>query len=403
MKKSTKPRVVIIGNGTAGIMMSARLRRKGIPTTIIGPSEFHYYQPFWTLVGAGVAKKESTQKRTEEVMPKGVEWIKDIVKSIQPTENQLETGSGKKVSYDYLVVCPGLQTRFDMIEGLEGGIDYPGISSIYTYDTVDSVWDNIRNFKGGKAIFTKPATAIKCGGAPQKIMYLAESYFRRNQVRDKSEVHFFDSGKSIFGVESFKKTLEAIISSRKIQAHFCHVLKAVDPEKKEVSFSVMEDGKEASVYKTNYDFLHVVPPMVPPALIKESGLSGGEGQDWMEVNIETLQSSKYENIFGLGDVVKLPTAKTGAAIRKQAPIVVNNILSHWDKMPEGQFEKYNGYSSCPLVTDYGKVVLAEFGYNNKVLPSFPLIDMAKERFSMWILKTKVLPVLYWKLMLKGLI
>jgi sulfide:quinone oxidoreductase len=327
-------------------------------------------------------------------------WIDQACQSIDPNNKIVQLQSGAQVNFDFLVVATGLKLAWNRIEGLEGNLGKNGICSIYEYDQVDKVSQMLEAFNGGTAIFVMPPVPIKCAGAPQKIMYLADDIFIRNGVKSKSKVVFTTPGKAMFGVPTFSKALDGVVQRRGIVPLFSHKLVAVDANKNVATFEVT--GSDGSIQKTNlaFDLLHVVPPMAAPTLIADSGLAFTEGDQkgWMAVDKHTLQSLKYPNIFGVGDVTGVPNSKTAAAIRKQVPVVVQNLLS----VMKGQKSSaaYDGYSSCPLVTGFGKVILAEFGYDGKLMPSFP-IDATVERKSMWILKRHMLPILYWNGMLKG--
>jgi len=392
-------KIVIIGGGTAGITVAARLadRVGGDNIALIEPSEKHYYQPMWTLVGAGVATAESTEKNEADYIPDGVTWIKDWAEELKPEENAVVLKSGTTVTYDALVVAPGLVTKWDAIDGLVNALEHdPRVASNYSFKFAPKTWEAMKSFKGGTALFTHPATPIKCGGAPQKIMYLFEDYLRKHGLRDKSSVDAYFQGGTIFGVPAFAKALEPILEARDIHFHGRYDLVKIDREKSEATFLHLDEGTEKTVH---YDFLHVTPKMGPPDFMAKSAFATTEAPTgWMAVDIHTLQSKAFKNVFGLGDVVALPTAKTGAAVRKQAPAVVENLLSVLEgKEPT---KKYNGYTSCPLVTRFGKIIMAEFGYDDVLMPSFPLNPM-RERWSMWMVKLFVLPVLYWQFMLRG--
>ncbi|GAB4018751.1 MAG: FAD/NAD(P)-binding oxidoreductase [Bdellovibrio sp.] len=399
-------KVIIIGAGTGGIDVAARLANSGekLSIMIIDPASKHYYQPFWTLVGAGISRKEVTEREMKDLIPSGVEWVQDKVTKIEAFQNQITTEKSGAYSYDYLVVTPGLELHFEKIKGLEDPtLPYDGVCSIYSYQTVDRVWDNFHNFKGGQALFTFPNTPIKCGGAPQKIMYLFDSYLRKKNRRQNAQIFFTSAGQRIFGVPEFAKALNQVVVRKGIHTRFNHNLIEVDTKNKVATYCVSDANGVNQQVSYEYSMLHVSPPMAAPKFIQESAIAHQEGpsKGWANVNINTLQSPQFSNVFALGDVAALPTAKTGAAIRKQAPIVVKNLLDVIRGKSIESNKKYDGYSSCPLITEYGKVILAEFGYNDILLPSFPLIDMTKERYSMWLLKKDVLPVLYWKFMMKG--
>ncbi|MFH1303757.1 MAG: FAD/NAD(P)-binding oxidoreductase [Planctomycetota bacterium] len=388
--------VVIVGGGTAGITVAARLTKGWFNETdvaIIDPSDSHYYQPAWTLVGAGTFRKEATRRDEASVIPPKATWIQDAVVEFEPKQNRVKTRDGRTIEYDFLVVCAGIQINWDAIKGLKESLGKDGVCSNYSFESVGSTWDNIRNFKGGTAIFTQPVTGIKCGGAPQKICYLADDHFRKQGVREKSHVIFASGGSNIFAVEKYRTILEGVIKRKEIDTRFNHSLVAISADTREAIFENTETGEEVSIH---YDMIHVTPPMGPPAFIAQSPLADEKG--WVDVDKHTLQHVRYPNVFALGDSSNLPTSKTGAAIRKQAPALVKNLqaLIAGKPLPAA----YNGYTSCPLVTGYGKLVLAEFDYDKHPDETFPF-NQAKERWSMWLLKKYMLPVLYWKGMLKG--
>ena len=388
-------KVLIIGAGTAGISVAARLCKgmKDPDIGILDPSEKHYYQPLWTLVGAGVRPKEVTERSQASLIPKPALWIKEAVSEIHPERNALSTSSGAELSYDYLVVAPGIQLDWGKVPGLEGNVGKDGICSNYSYATVDSTWENIRNFQGGTAVFTHPNTPIKCGGAPQKIMYLAADYWRKNPPKKSYKVVFGIATPTIFGVERYAQTLLKVAERYGVEVRYQQNLSAVDPKKREATFQSMETGEESVV---PYSMLHVTPPMSAPDFIKKSPLANEGG--WVDVDKNTLRHPRFENVFALGDASSLPTSKTGAAIRKQAPTAARNLLHALAGEDFGA--SYDGYTSCPLVTGYGKLVMAEFDYEGRSQETFP-IDQSKERLSMYLVKKHLLPRLYWDGMLKG--
>lgn len=393
---SRKFTVIIVGGGTAGITVAARLMRKrpDLDIALVEPSNKHYYQPLWTLVGGGVFPKEKSEKEEASLIPDGVTWIKESVDTIAPDKNTITTGSGEVLDYKFLVLTPGLKVEWNRVEGLPEALGSNSVCSIYSFATVDYTWESIQYFKGGKAIFTHPATPVKCGGAPQKICYLAEEYMRLSGARDHSEVHFLSANPNIFSVEKYARSLEQVIKRKGIETKFRHSLTKIHPSEKEAVFSHLDTGEEHVV---QYDLLHVTPPMGPPDFIKQSPV-GDEG-GWVDVDKNTLQHKKFLNIFSAGDATNLPTSKTGAAIRKQAPVLVENLLAAVDSKPATA--SYDGYTSCPLVTGYKSLILAEFDYELNPRETFPF-DQSKERYSMYLLKKHALPNFYWNIMLKGL-
>ncbi|AVO70344.1 pyridine nucleotide-disulfide oxidoreductase (plasmid) [Staphylococcus aureus] len=390
--------IVIVGGGTAGITVASRLLRKNQSLkgkiAIIDPAEYHYYQPLWTLVGAGVSSLKSSRKDMKSVMPEGVQWIKNAVSSFQPENNSIILGDNSVVSYEFLVVAPGLQINWSSIKGLKENIGKNGVCSNYSPNYVRETWRQISKFKQGNAIFTHPNTPIKCGGAPMKIMYLAEDYFRKHNIRSNANVIYETPKDALFDVGKYNKELEEIVEERDIIVNYNYNLVEIDGDKKEATFEHIKTDDRKTI---DYEMLHVTPPMGPLGVLKESTLSDSDG--WVDVNPTTLQHKSYSNIFGLGDASNAPTSKTGAAIRKQAPIVVNNLLQVMDN--EMLTHHYDGYTSCPIVTGYNKLILAEFDYNKKPKETLPF-NQAKERRSMYIFKKDLLPKMYWYGMLKGL-
>ncbi|NND04979.1 MAG: NAD(P)/FAD-dependent oxidoreductase [Saprospiraceae bacterium] len=406
--------VLIIGGGTAGIMVASQLKkaRPSLSIGLIEPSETHYYQPAWTLVGANTYDFADTARSMGTLIPQGVEWIKDYAASFDPEQNIMVSASNESYNYQYLVVCPGLKIDPTLVDGLEEAMDKDQVCSNYT--DPEHTWEVLKNFKGGTALFTQPTTPIKCGGAPQKIMYLAADHIRRSNLADKSNIIFATPGTVIFGIPRIASTLMKVVDRHDINLRFGYELVRVDANKKiawykmadhekEYNHKEVEEFRENGLIGIHYDMMHLAPPQSPPDFIKNSSLSNQDG--WVDVDHQTLQHNTFKNIFGLGDVAGLPTAKTGAAIRKQAPIVVANIMKLMDQDLLTD-RKYNGYSSCPLITGYGKMVLAEFDYDNKFTPDPKLkqmlvFDSAKEHWRLWILKKYVLPYLYWNKMMKG--
>ncbi|WP_434423356.1 NAD(P)/FAD-dependent oxidoreductase [Nannocystis pusilla] len=391
-------KIVIVGGGTGGISVAARLSRalEDPDIAIVEPADKHYYQPLWTLVGGGAATKEETVRDEADLIPAGATWIRERATAFDPERNVVTTAEGRTIRYDHLVVAAGIQLDWDKIDGLHDALGHDGVCSNYAYTTVDSTWKFIRELERGTAIFTFPNTPVKCGGAPQKIMWLAEHHFRRRGVRDDIDIVFASAGAKIFAVPKYAATLERLVRERNIITRFHHNLIAVRPRSREAVFTRTEPGGAPEEVVMKYDLLHVTPPMSAPDFIQQSPLANGAG--WVEVDKYTLQHVRYPNVWSLGDASSLPTSKTGAAIRKQAPVLVENLLAHMAGRPPTA--TYDGYTSCPLVTGYGRLVLAEFDYEGKPRETFPF-DQSKERRSMYLLKKYALPKMYWHGMMRG--
>ena len=390
--------IVVIGGGTAGIGLVASLLKRSphLNITVIEPDSRHYYQPAWTLVGGGAYNVENTVRPMASVMPRGAHWLQAAVTGIDPDKRQLTLGDARTVSYQNLVVCPGLRLAWEKIEGLEDTLGQHGVTSNYSYRHATYTWDQVQKLRGGKVLFTQPAMPIKCAGAPQKALYLSCDHWTKSGVLNDIDVEFNLAGAALFGVPTFVPPLMKYIEKYKARLAFNSNLVKVDGPAKTAWFDVKDaDGNVTRQAKT-FDLLHVVPPQVSPDFIAQSPLADAAG--WCEVDPHTLQHPRYPGVFALGDICGTTNAKTAAAVRKQIVVVAENLLALRKQQPLPL--KYDGYGSCPLTVEKGKVILAEFGYAGKLLPTFPL-DPTIPRRSAWWLKATLLPWFYWNGMLKG--
>ncbi|AZF59003.1 FAD/NAD(P)-binding oxidoreductase [Pseudomonas sp. R11-23-07] len=390
--------IVVIGGGSAGIGLLASLLKRDphLNITLIEPNDFHCYQPAWTLVGGGAYNLQKTRRPLADVLPNGVTWVQAAVSQLLPDEQSLVLDNGQRVSWNHLIVCPGLRLAWEKIEGLQDTLGRHGVTSNYSYEHAAYTWQLVQQLNGGKALFTQPAMPIKCAGAPQKAMYLSCDHWLRQGVLKNIEVEFNLAGAALFGVPAFVPPLMKYVEKYNARLAFNANLIKVDGPARKAWFEVKDAEGSVSVVEKVFDLLHVVPPQVSPDFIRQSPLADAGG--WCEVNPHSLQHLRYPHIFGLGDVCGTTNAKTAAAVRKQIVVVAENLLALRKQAPLPL--KYDGYGSCPLTVEKGKVVLAEFGYGGKLLPTFPL-DPTRARRSMWFLKATLLPWFYWNGMLKG--
>lgn len=391
--------VVIVGGGTAGISVAARLRRAGVEDiALIEPATHHYYQPLWTLVGGGLATTAETARPERTLIPKGVTWVRDRAVGVDPDNRSISLGEGGTVGYRQLVMAPGLQLDFDAVPGLAESVGQRGVSSNYRVDLAPRTWDFIRAVRGGTAIFTMPPGPIKCGGAPQKIAYLAADWWRQQGVRDRIRIILVLPTATIFGQPDWARVLSRVAAGYGIEVRYGSQLVEVDGASRQ---AVITDNGSGTTETIDYELLHAVPPQSAPDWLKGSPLADpGSPFGYLEVDRHTLRSERWPEVFALGDVANLPTSKTGAAIRKQAPVVVANLLAA--RRGEPLPGHYDGYTSCPLVTARNRMLLAEFDYEHQPRPSFPFLDTMRPRYDMWLLKRYGLPAMYWHGMLRGL-
>jgi sulfide:quinone oxidoreductase len=390
--------VLIVGGGAAGLASAASIlkRRPGLSMAVVEPRDKHYYQPAWTLVGGGTFDRAKTERPMAELIPNGCKWIRAAAAGFEPENNAVVLEDGERVHYRTLVVAPGLKLDWDGVEGLRETLGKNGVTSNYLFDLAPYTWELVQSTRKGRALFTQPPMPIKCAGAPQKAMYMSCDHWLRQGVLKDIQVEFNTAGAVLFGVDTFVPPLMEYVKRYNAQLAFQSKLVKVDGPAKKACFEVTDAAGNVTTVEKEFDMLHVCPPQTAPDFIRNSPLANDAG--WVEVDDETLQHKRYGNIFGLGDAGSTPNAKTAAAVRKQAPVVAENLLAVLDaKHPR---TLYDGYGSCPLTVERGKVVLAEFGYGGKLLPSFPLKPDVPRR-SMWFLKEKLMPWIYFDLMLKG--
>lgn len=393
--------VVVIGGGSAGIAAASSLlrRRPQLDIVVVEPRYKHFYQPGFTMVGGGIFSPTQPQTFTKKVMPAGVRWIEAAAASFEPDRNQVILEDGSHLEYRYLVVAPGLKLDWDAVEGLHESLGKNGVTSNYRFDYAPYTWELVKNLRSGRAIFTQPQMPIKCAGAPQKAMYLSCDHWLRNHVLDKIDVSFCNAGGVLFGIDHYVPPLMEYVRKYNAELELFTNLVAVDGEAQKAWFDVSQPGEDTTREEMEFDMLHVCPPQTAPDFIIDSPLSNESG--WVDVAQDTLRHNRFENIFSLGDACSAPNAKTLAAARLQAPVVAENLIAVFDgKEPTAE---YNGYGSCPLTVERGKIVLAEFGYGGKLLPTFPewLIKSDQPSKLAWFLKEKMLPTVYYQLMLKG--
>ena len=350
-------------------------------------------------MGRGIFTPQQTERSMASLIPGAATWVKAAVTTFDPDNNQVALDDGGQLTYDRLVVAPGLKLNWEGVEGLAETLGRNGVTSNYRFDLAPYTWKLVNELKSGKAIFTQPPMPIKCAGAPQKAMYLSGDHWHRQGLTGKVDIQFYNAGAVLFGVADYVPALMEYVERYQAGLNFNHNLVKIDGDTRRAWFVKTDSEGNKETVEAEFDMIHVCPPQQAPDFIRNSPLADTAG--WVDVDQETLKHKRYANIWSLGDAMNAPNAKTAAAARKQAPIVASNVLSDMDgKAPVAQ---YNGYGSCPLTVEQGKIVLAEFGYGGKLLPSMPtwLINGTRPTRAAWILKKDFLPWLYWNGMLKG--
>jgi sulfide:quinone oxidoreductase len=393
--------VVIVGAGSGGISVASSLKKRNssLRVAVIDPATEHFYQPGWTMVGGGVFDVNTTRRSTQTLIPKGVSWIQQAVVSFAPKDNEVELDNGDRIHYTQLIVSPGLTLDWSGVKGLEESLGKNGVTSNYSFKHAPYTWELVQNLKKGRAIFTQPPMPIKCAGAPQKALYLSCDHWLKNGSLNNIDVDFYNAGGVLFGVADYVPALQAYIDKYGADVHYMHNLQEIDGENKVAHFKKSGGEGDDEMVSQEFDMIHVCPPQRAPKFVADSELSDAAG--WLDVDPFTLQHQTYKNIWGLGDVMNTTNAKTMAAARKQVPVVAQNLVDTLEGRPLRA--AYDGYGSCPLTVERGKIVLAEFGYGGKIIPTFPtwVFEGKQPTRRAWMLKKDILPGIYWKAMLKG--
>lgn len=396
---TTNFNVLIIGGGSGGISVAARLKRAKIENiAILEPSVTHYYQPLWTLVGGGLAPLSDSARPMSDVIPRGVTWIPKAATNIDPHNQIVTANDGSQIHYQRLVVAAGLQYDWDQTEGAAEALKTPIVSSNYERELAPKTWGMIQNMRSGTAVFSMPSGPIKCAGAPQKIAYLAADYWRQQGVLQDIRVVLVLPTPGMFGVPLFAKELEQVVADYGIEVRFSSEVTKVDSQAQNVTISSMDpDGPREEMH---YDFLHLAPRQSAPDWLKKTELAVPDmPQGYVDVDKHTLQHNRFPNIFGVGDCTSTPNSKTGAAIRKQAPVVAKNVVASLKGSP--LTGSYDGYASCPLTTARDKILITEFDYNLTPVQTIPFINTHKQVKDYGQFKRRLLPAMYWNAMLRG--
>eukprot|EP00095_Tigriopus_kingsejongensis_P008451 maker-scaffold18_size714446-snap-gene-1.15 protein:Tk08451 transcript:maker-scaffold18_size714446-snap-gene-1.15-mRNA-1 annotation:"sulfide:quinone mitochondrial precursor" len=393
----TDYKLVVVGGGAGGCSTAAKFASKlgAGQVAIIEPRDTHYYQPMWTLVGGGQKSLSQSGKPMKDVLPKKADWIKDKAMTFDPDNCKVTTQNGDVISYEYLVVAMGLQLNYDQVKGLPEAFETPGVGSNYDVRYVEKTWKAIQDFKEGNCVFTLPNTPVKCAGAPQKIMYLAERILRKQNRRDKANFIYHTSLPVIFGVEKYANALWKIVGERHIDVNLRSNLVEVNPDTREAFFQNLDKPDEAPT-AVKYSLLHVTPPMSAPDVLRKATKIVDQA-GFLDVDKETLQHVKYPNIFGIGDCTNVPTSKTAAAVAGEIGIMRKNLTAAMNGQPLKA--KYDGYTSCPLVTGPGECILAEFDFQSPPQPleTFP-VNQGKPRWTMYNMKAHIMPIVYWQML-----
>ncbi|WP_298802904.1 FAD/NAD(P)-binding oxidoreductase [uncultured Lentibacter sp.] len=399
----TRANILILGAGAAGTALANRLveRLEGASITLVDGRPAHWYQPGFSLIAAGLKPASYSVSQTADWLPAGVTLKQDWAANIDPEARKVALVGGEVLSYDYLIVATGLTLDHDAIEGFSlDMVGENGIGALYAGpDYAAKTWTAASKFtqEGGVGLFTRPATEMKCAGAPLKHTFLIDDLARKTGARGKMEMHYMANNNSLFGVPIVSEKVRMLFEDRGIAPDYSHVLKGIDAGAKRARF----DTPEGTVER-DYDYIHVIPPQRAPDVVRQSGLSWADkwvDQGWVEVDKASLRHLRYPDVFALGDVAGVPKGKTAASVKWQVPVVEEHLVAQI--AGDTTDAAYNGYTSCPLITQVGRAMLIEFDYNNNLTPSFPgIIAPLEELWISWLMKEVALKATY-NAMLRG--
>ena len=397
-RQPTQAHIVIAGSGLAGIAVAHRLQGllDGAKITIIDAKQVHNYQPGYTLVASGVWPVDKVIDSNASLQPAGVQWVREMVAEFDPAANTVVTAGGQRIRYDYLVVAVGTHQDWAQIEGMDTkAIGQDGLASVYpSSDAAVATWAAMDRFrqKGGQAVMTLPSTPLKCAGAPLKMTFMVRDRLAQAGTLGKSQVTFYSALPNVFGVKAVNDNVLERWQALGVQVQYTQKLKAIDIGARRATFV----NPEGAATEVPYDFIHVVPPMRAPDAVKNSDLAWKEGPmaagGWLEVDKDTLQHRRYKNVFGLGDINGTPRGKTAATVKKSAPIVAQHLADVIAGRAPG--EKFDGYTSCPLIVREGSAMLIEFDYEGRLTPSLPMIEPLQESYFAWLMKVRLLKPAY---------
>ncbi|TQS91303.1 NAD(P)/FAD-dependent oxidoreductase [Arthrobacter sp. TS-15] len=390
--------VVIIGGGNGGLSLAARLKRYGVQDiAIIEPKEHHLYQPLFSHIAGGRAQVKEAVRSQESVTPMGVAWIKDKAANVDAKANSVTLASGSEVTYEHLVLCPGLQYNWDAVPGLAEAVHSPYGSCHYEFELAPKLWTLLSSMRSGTVIFTMPSGPVKCAGASQKPMYLACDYWKEQGVLDNIRVVMVQPYPTVFGIPEVDRELDRKIAEYGIELRTNSELVAVNPASRTATIRNNADNTSEDL---SYDVLNAVPPQSAPDWLKATDLPAvGDEHGFVEVDTRTLRHPRYPNVWSLGDAAGTANSKAGGALRKQAKVLAKNLLSARKGEPLSQ--KYNGYSVCPFTVSRNTVVFAEFDHHYQPMPTIPKVATWKESRLSWWVDRDMFPQVYWHLILKG--
>jgi sulfide:quinone oxidoreductase len=383
-----KKQIVIVGGGSAGIMVANRLRKQIKPQdaaiTIIEKSAKHFYQPGFLTLLFDIDKAEDLSRDVKDLLISGITLVTDEARKIN-LQGKVATARSGDIPFDYVIIATGAKLVLEEPEGLKQGLtDGKTVFSFYTLDHALKLREALKRFTGGTIVSCICEMPVKCPAAPVGFILLAEAEMRRRGIRDKCRFLLTTPSSSVPpSIEPYAGYMERLLHDRGIEVRI-----EFNPSRINSKKGFCDDFLGERI---DFDLLSIIPPHAGEEIVQNSeGLADPVG--WVTCNKNTLRHRDFDNIYAIGDAGNFPSGKTASAARKQAIILAHRIKSHIAASEPSA--TYDGNTACPILTDVGKAFFVEFDYSRS-------ISTIKESRFNWFLHVSLLRRFYWNFILKG--
>jgi sulfide:quinone oxidoreductase len=399
--------VVVIGGGNAGISLAARLVRDGCrDVALVDPAEVHHYRPLLSYVAGGMAALEDLRRPQRDVVPDGVRWYRDRVVGVDAQRSTVRLAGGGELTYADLAVCPGSEVDWDAIPGSRDAMTTPAASTSYLPEHAADTWTMLSGLREGRAVFAIADRYVPCAPVGLKPLFLAADHWRRAGVLDRIAIELLVEGDALAPQAQADRQLREAAAGYGVRVRTGVRLAAVDPTARTVEVlparrpdgeGTPDDGAPARE-RVPYDALYLAPPHRAPAWVAASGLGTDDSDGFVAVDPRTLQHEVHPRVWGLGDAAAVDALPSGGALRKQVPVVAENIAARRTGRP---MRHYSGYSVAPVTTSRRRLLLGEFDRAGRPEPTVRIPDLVRPRRSLLLFDRYLEPQVYWHRLLRG--
>ncbi len=384
-----------MGGGNAGISLAARLIRDGVQdVTIVAPQPVHRYKPLLNYVGGGQATMADLERPMADVIPGGCRWVRDSVEAVDPAAMTVHTRGAGTLRCSTLVLCPGLGEDWDATPGLQSAYADGWAASTYVPGSAPQVWPRLSSLRGGSVVFTVPPEPASCGPTALKPLLMACDHWQRSGVLSSLEVRLVLPGTTATGVPRADEILERTFASYGIEVLRETRIERVDWD---VHALTVASGTGRRLLE-DVAFAHAVPHYRAPGWIADAGLAAEPAPGLVDIDPHTLRARGHESIWAIGDAADVATRPSGGALRPQVDILARNIAAARNGKP---MQRYDGYTVVPITLSRRKLMLVEVDRDGRSSPSVPFVDPVRPRRVTWLVDRYVLPVLYFRRILRG--